>query len=122
MGAASESVQMTKMLRGSLIKLYHLLKVDFEGESYQDVGAFTPEHLNYAMKLVKGEPTYLEMKQELTLSSNLLRNRLEGDQYLYQQSLFRTNLSTSLIDAYVLGRLRFLGDNNFTNVWLINAV
>ncbi len=56
------------LTRGSMNKLYNVLFADFQDENYTNIGAFTLEHLNEVMKVIKNEQSYLPTKVMLNTS------------------------------------------------------
>lgn len=115
---------MTKMLRGSLIKLNHIFKTEFQQETHKSVGSFTFEHLQYVIRKIKNEDTFLEAKEPLRYNQADMNKYYgaspAGNTVFTKQTLFNKYLSTSLIDAYCVGEIRFLNFNNFTNIWMLN--
>ncbi|TNV88190.1 hypothetical protein FGO68_gene11546 [Halteria grandinella] len=125
MGVATDQPTQTKMFRGSLIKLNHIFKTEFQMETYISVGSFTFEHMQYVMRKIKNEDTFIEGKQSLRFNQVDMNNYYgmnpTGKNMPFsKQSFFQNYLSTSLIDGYCLGEIRFLEFNNFTNIWLLN--
>ncbi|TNV88176.1 hypothetical protein FGO68_gene8013 [Halteria grandinella] len=123
-GVATDKLYMTKMFRGSLIKLNHIFKTEFQQETYKSVGSFTFEHLQYVIRKIKNEDTFLEAKEPLRYSKsemNTYYGQIPGGNTAFtKQTIFNKYLSTSLIDGYCVGEIRFIEFNNFTNIWMLN--
>lgn len=55
LGVASDATTMNKMHRGSLIKLNQIMTVDFQDETFINVGSFTVEHFQAVLSKIKNE-------------------------------------------------------------------
>ncbi|TNV88127.1 hypothetical protein FGO68_gene3291 [Halteria grandinella] len=103
-------------IRGSLIKLYNILSVDFRQETFINVGAFTLEHLSQVLWKIKGEKTTLRLKGGFPY----LTQFVDPSTGISNLPFFTDYLSCCLIYAHSILRLRILGENTFENIWLID--
>lgn len=88
------------------------MAIDFSSENFTNIGGFTLEHLRDVLWLIKRENTTLDLKSTMPYNSNSTK--------MPESSFFTAYFSTGLIYVTTSVRIRFLNNNTFNNIWLID--
>ena len=103
--------------RGALHKFISTVLVDFENESYTNIGGLVTDHLNSILNLIKYEPGgAFIFGQDLDF---MVKTDIAIEVPVAEQ-FFNQNPSCCIISGNVMVQLRILGENNFTNIWLVD--